>query len=226
MIENNPIRLFLVRHGNTFEKGETPTQVGAKTDLPLTAQGKEQAKYFAHFLALEKCPIKAIYTGSLKRQIDSAEILANELHLGDQIIHRDLAALTEIDYGLWEGLTSEEILNQWPGEYKSWTTKAEWPKKIFNGSLDNHLKNLALWIKNLRETYSNGDIIVGVTSNGIMRFFYALEMKEEWDRLRDGNQVEDLKVKTGHFCELHLFKDSIKIISWNQNPASYTKNAF
>ena len=27
-------RLIIARHGNTFEKGQTPTRVGGRTDLP------------------------------------------------------------------------------------------------------------------------------------------------------------------------------------------------
>ena len=32
-------RLVIVRHGNTFEAGEPPRRIGARTDLPLTATG-------------------------------------------------------------------------------------------------------------------------------------------------------------------------------------------
>ncbi|OZB12451.1 MAG: histidine phosphatase family protein, partial [Rhodobacterales bacterium 34-62-10] len=43
-------RLFIVRHGNTFDKGDTVTRVGARTDLPLSVSGREQAqKLAAHF---------------------------------------------------------------------------------------------------------------------------------------------------------------------------------
>ena len=29
---------MIVRHGNTFRAGETPTRVGARTDLPLVEE--------------------------------------------------------------------------------------------------------------------------------------------------------------------------------------------
>jgi broad specificity phosphatase PhoE len=43
-------RLFVVRHGNTFDAGDVITRVGGRTDLPLSASGKAQAeKLAAHF---------------------------------------------------------------------------------------------------------------------------------------------------------------------------------
>ena len=35
---------IVVRHGNTFEADEQPRRIGARTDLPLTAKGVEQAR--------------------------------------------------------------------------------------------------------------------------------------------------------------------------------------
>ena len=43
--------LIIARHGNTFGPGDTPTRVGARTDLPLVESGKAQAKALGlHFL--------------------------------------------------------------------------------------------------------------------------------------------------------------------------------
>ena len=41
--------LIIARHGNTFRKGETPTRVGGRTDLPLVEEerGRGIGKYLA-----------------------------------------------------------------------------------------------------------------------------------------------------------------------------------
>ena len=41
--------LIIARHGNTFRKGETPTRVGSRTDLPLVEdeRGRGIGKYLA-----------------------------------------------------------------------------------------------------------------------------------------------------------------------------------
>ncbi|MFZ4686424.1 MAG: histidine phosphatase family protein [Hyphomonadaceae bacterium] len=36
-------RIFIVRHGNTFDKGDVVTRVGGRTDLPLSTSGSAQA---------------------------------------------------------------------------------------------------------------------------------------------------------------------------------------
>lgn len=220
-MSNTPLRLFLVRHGNTFEKGEIPTQVGAKTDIPLTSQGREQARLFAECLISQSIRPKAIYAGGLKRQIESAHIVASSLSLPSEAIHLNEKGLTEIDYGKWEGLTSEAITAEWPQEYEAWSHRAEWPPNVFVGSLEGHLQALRQWLDHLRASYTGGETVVGFTSNGIMRFFYALQDPTHWEQLKKQSQIEDLKVKTGHFGEIWLYPHSIKIEKWNQNPRNF-----
>lgn len=209
MLNTKPIRLILVRHGNTFESGQTPIQVGARTNLPLTAQGRNQAHIFAKHLDSLGVRPRAIYAGALLRQTESAAIVGKHFHM-EHDIHVNEAALTEIDYGLWEGLTSDEIASQWPDEYRHWTAEAKWPAHIFGSSEEAHIKNIKSWLDLLRKTYSSEDTVVGVTSNGVIRFFYLLQEHVK--------ATGDLKVKTGNFCELLLFKDSVQVKTWNVTP--------
>ena len=208
------IRLFLLRHGNTFEKDETAKQIGSATDLPLTKKGCSQAELFLSFLKNKKISPKKIYSGNLLRQRQTAEILSKGLQM-DRIIEEN--ALMEIDYGLWEGLSSEKIKKQWPDEYKAWTEKAKWPEGIFQGSFENHKKLLKIWMDKLLKDHI-GDI-VAVSSNGIMRLFYSF-IENEWNQLMENAQMEKIKVKTGHFCEIHLDSD-VKIKRWNNNPEKF-----
>lgn len=198
------MRLILMRHGNTFEKDETPIQVGARTDLPLTSFGKEQAKRVLEYLLEKKIVPKAIYSGNLKRQIESALIIGNHFKLTPLKIE----SLTEIDYGLWEGLTAEKIQTEWPKEYKEWTEEAIWPKNIFNSSYSKMKKTLDDWLRSLTDIYNEKDTVFAVTSNGLLRFF-----KNE-------------KVKTGHFCELKLYPGGFEIHSWNQTSPFPSPNPF
>jgi broad specificity phosphatase PhoE len=47
-------RIVIVRHGNTFEAGETPRRIGARTDLPLTADGQAQADALGRWFAAQR----------------------------------------------------------------------------------------------------------------------------------------------------------------------------
>ena len=174
--------------------------VGARTDLLLTSEGREQARRFAH--SLESQP-QAIYSGSLLRQTQTADIVRGRFSLDVPIRE---TALTEIDYGAWEGLTQEEIRERWPEELAAWTAEARWPHGIFGRSAKEHLDDIQNWIGRLRRLYASGDLVVAVTSNGILRFFYSLQEKVS------------LKVQTGHFCELSILQDSIRVERWNVKP--------
>lgn len=190
------IRLFLVRHGNTFEKGQIAVQVGARTDLSLTEEGCRQAKKMAEYLLKHQIFPVAFYRGNLKRQTEFAEIMSKPFH--PLLISEP--ALTEIDYGPWEGLTSEKIAEQWPTEYAEWNESAKWPEKIFPCTYQSHKQALDEWLKKIENEHPPGNSVVAVSSNGLLRL-----LKNE-------------KVKTGHFCELHLHSGRFEIKSWNQSP--------
>ncbi len=202
------MRLILLRHGNTFESHETPLQVGSQTDLPLTETGKTQALDFAHYLIKEKIIPSAIYAGGLKRQIETAQIVAKELCIEDKM-HLHEEALNEVDYGSWEGLSSEQILMGWPDEYAAWSQQSFWPEAIFGRSFDWHRDQIKEWMEHLGSIYKGDEMVVGVTSNGIMRFFYSL--------CKETNSAEAGKVKTGNFCELSLEGKELILKKWNHH---------
>lgn len=205
------IRLILVRHGNTFETGQTPLQVGARTDLPLTAQGRKQAEQMGDYLLAHSISPAAIYAGNLKRQIESAEIIASRLASSCPLKLRE-PSLTEIDYGAWEGLPSDEIARRWPNEYLAWAEEGKWPAPIFGGSLQKHRADIANWIASLRAAFTSGDVVVAVSSNGLIRFF-----SNEWETFAKAKQMDRLKVKTGHFCDLDLSSKNVLVRSWNHS---------
>lgn len=70
--------LLLARHGNTFEKSDKVVWVGARTDLPLTGKGKEQAQALAAGLQPLASRIKRVIAGPLKRTREHAEIAAGQ----------------------------------------------------------------------------------------------------------------------------------------------------
>lgn len=188
-------RLILMRHGNTFEEGETPVQVGARTDLSLTGKGRGQAEAMLRYLLEQKICPKAIFAGSLKRQTESAQIIAQ----GFGLAFEHEPALTEIDYGVWEGLTAEEIAGRWPTEHAEWEA-GKWQRTIFGGTEEGSLRAVEAWLGRLRKACREDDVILGVTSNGLLRRF------------------RNEKVKTGHFCELVLLGERVSIQKWNVKP--------
>jgi len=206
-------RLFLVRHGNTFGPGDTCVQVGSRTDLDLVDSGRKQAQAVADWLESRAIRPAAIYSGPLKRHIQSAKIVAFRFDLQ---VHTGVEALNEIDFGEWEGLTPEQIEQQFHTEYHAWKTKAEWPDNIFEGNFDSRLSGIRSWVSELAKTYSESEAIVAFSSGGNIRYFYSL-LTSEWRKLVRDRAVETLKVGTGKVCELEIFAHSIRVVSWNSS---------
>jgi broad specificity phosphatase PhoE len=94
-------RLILVRHGTTTMNVEN--RYRGRRDIPLDAQGYQDAVDAARVLS--GVGLGAVYTGPLRRTIATAQIIADEARVPDlRILH----GLNNVDYGAWEGMTSEE----------------------------------------------------------------------------------------------------------------------
>jgi probable phosphoglycerate mutase len=204
-------RLFLVRHGNTFEAGETPVYVGAATDLALTIEGRAQAQRVGDELKARGVTPTTIVCGPLLRQRQSAEELVGRLGL--DIKPREESLLCEIHYGTWEGLSEKEITTNWPKEFDAWTKKAKWPE-VFNSKESEMLTGIKQF---LNEAISFPGDTIAVTSNGVLRVVYSL-LSEDWSELVADGEISRAKVKTGAYCILEFDSESWRISEWNVRP--------
>jgi broad specificity phosphatase PhoE len=209
------LSLIIARHGNTFEADETPTQVGARTDLSLTAAGQAQAIQLGIYLEANFTPIQAIYCGDLKRQQQTAQLIQQQLKEAP-LCQMD-SALDEIDYGDWEGLTSEMIQKDWAEEYVAWGQSAKWPENIFGTSFEQHRQAVSEFLDYLHRQHAPGETVLAVSSQGIIRLFLN-QIPEIWQEITEKNAAEDYKVKTGHFCHLLVTPSDIEVVSWNVRP--------
>lgn len=203
------VRLFLIRHGNTFESHDVPVMVGSQTDMALTHKGLAQAKDMAMYFEQNKIQIDHLICGGLLRQQQMAQALCERFpHLSP----KSEAAFDEIDYGEWEGLTPEQVKKTWPKDYERWVRFATWPK-TFGQSGNEKRKVLLDWIDDAKETMADKTVVIA-TSQGVIKLFVSL-----YPALWEKNDLEAFRVKTGHFCELTL-ADTVTIEQWNQPPLS------
>lgn len=216
--ENNHIApsLFLIRHGNTFSPGETCLQVGAKTDIPLVAKGKEQAEKVGLWFNEKQIVPAAIFSGPLKRQKETSEIAAAKLSFPLESIKEE-SSLTEIDFGAWEGLTPEEINSGWPEENELWQKKAIFPENVFEDSFQVRQEAIVKFLEDLRKEFKAGENLLAFSSGGIIRTFYSL-LAAEWRKLQRSGQMAELKVGTGNISEIKILESGFKVISWNVKP--------
>ena len=102
----NPLRLFLVRHGETAANLEM-RYLGSRDD-PLTERGVQQAAQLAQSLAA--LPITAVLTSPLRRAADTAIPIARQCGIEPRIDTR----LREGAFGEWEGLSRKEVRDRSP----------------------------------------------------------------------------------------------------------------
>src|SRR5919109_5471231 len=104
LLEQTPVetcRLYLVRHGTTTLNVEN--RYRGRRDIPLDAQGYQDAVDAAR--RLSAVGLSAVYTGPLRRTIATAQIIADAARVPDlRILH----GLNNLDYGAWEGMTTDE----------------------------------------------------------------------------------------------------------------------
>ena len=104
------LRLTLVRHGETA--GQSSIRYYGRTDVPLSAAGREQMRRVG--VALADRRFRVAYTSTLARSTEAARIVTT----GIPVIA--VAEFDEIDFGEWEGLTAEEIQARHPALFAQW----------------------------------------------------------------------------------------------------------
>ncbi len=109
--------LYLVRHGET--EGSEVKRYKGSIDVPLSEKGIRQMEQVAKYLnRLYKSynGLKAVYCSPLIRALKSAEIVA-EQHSLKPIVIPDLR---ERSFGIWEGMSFDEIKESYPEEFEAW----------------------------------------------------------------------------------------------------------
>lgn len=198
-------RLIIVRHGNTFDPGDKPTRVGARTDLPLSTSGERQASALAtHFR--DKDFAAAFCSPLLRTRQTARTILAG--HAGSPAL-LILPFLTEIDYGPDENQTEEAVIARIGAEaIDAWDADATPPPgwHVDPGALRAAWADLLARAANVD---SDASVLV-VTSNGIARFLP--------DVVNEVPAGLERKLKTGAWGSVEVDRKGARILDWNVRP--------
>jgi broad specificity phosphatase PhoE len=105
-------QFYVVRTGETTWEKES--RIESLTGAPLSEAGVEAARR----VGLELVPHEptVVYASAGEAEQETAALIAAELGVKVRTDKR----LCEIDYGLWQGLTVEEIKRRQPSLYKQW----------------------------------------------------------------------------------------------------------
>jgi probable phosphoglycerate mutase len=203
-------RLYIVRHGNTFEAGETPRRIGSRTDLPLTAAGLAQAEALGTYFAREGVAFSRALSSGLKRTRATGEaILARQAH---PLVLETADFLAEVDHGPDENQTEDAVLARigraslelWDAEAvppPGWDVRAEWRRKC--------------WLAFAEEAVAahRDDAILLVTSNGAGRFALSAF------GLKPGGKAQGVKFRTGSFGLVEAGGGGkFRLLDWDKRP--------
>jgi phosphoserine phosphatase len=106
-------KILLVRHGHV--EGIKPERFRGRADVPLTDRGAAEAKAVAQRIASTWHPIK-VYTSPMRRCVDTGGAIAEACHVETQV----LTDLNDIDYGLWQWRSYEEVQQTEPRLFSVW----------------------------------------------------------------------------------------------------------
>lgn len=165
------MNFYFVRHGETDENVKK-TYYGA-TDVSLNIRGIEQCLKLQH--KLKDVKFDKIYCSERLRARETAEMVAGESK--ESIVYDE--RINELNFGVFEGKTYEEIKSLYPEECKEW--EQQWKEFCPKGGESylmfyHRIKNFMEEIKEL-----SAENVLIVTHGGVIRSVYAYILNEDLD---------------------------------------------
>src|SRR3989338_6655939 len=180
--------ILLIRHAQS--KGNETNTVQGQTDEGLSELGKSQALNLTEYF--NSGDLNAIYSSDLRRAVETAEPTAKKLNLE---IKKDID-LREADFGIWEGLTYEEVKNKYSDEYNKWH-KNYYIRPSWFESFESHYKRVKKALEKILNAHQLNDKVAVFTHGG------SIKTQIGYFRKLDG---EGLTEFTNLNCSITLIK--------------------
>jgi broad specificity phosphatase PhoE len=152
---------LILRHGQSVWNAEHRWQ--GWIDIPLTEAGEAQARARAESLAGDGIDVPVVFASDLQRAHRTAELIAEAI--GARVVTD--ARLRERHGGEWQGHTSAEIDERWPGMRERWRSRelhappgAEADEQV--------LARFDLALRDIVDSTGDDDVLV-VTHGGMVR---------------------------------------------------------
>ena len=112
-------KIYLIRHGQTAANNGKRFQ--GSLDYPLDGVGLAQAAQLGEYF--QNLHLDAIYSSNMLR----ARMTAAAIAMAKNMAYRTVDDLREASFGLWEGLSFDEIQSRWPEKMDMFFTRpGEW----------------------------------------------------------------------------------------------------
>jgi len=168
--------IWLVRHGETDWNASRRLQ--GSTDIELNALGQRQAESVAqHFRTIR---FDAIYSSPLVRTAQTALPLARQ----QQLPLLQETALAERDFGVFQGLTPDDIAAAFPDDFRRWQAREPDFCPLHGESLRDFQTRVKGVLEKIARAHSNQTIAV-FSHGGVLDIIYRLAKRLDLQVPRD-----------------------------------------
>jgi broad specificity phosphatase PhoE len=189
--------IAVVRHGRHAQTGR---YTGRRSDPALTEAGRRQADCVA--VALAEPGRRTVFASPLRRALETAAPCCARW----QVQPRVLPGLAEIDFGVWDGLSYDEIRRSHPQLQRQWLRDPEETAPPDGETLGAFRRRVEEAWRHILET--TGDEPVAVFAHGgTVRSIVSLVLD-----LRHG-QSSRLQVDTGSISRLTVYADGVTVVA-------------
>lgn len=198
------MRFLLIRHGETV--WNTQGRYQGNTDIQLSELGRKQAALLAE--RLQTVQIDHIYASPLSRAYDTAMETAKLKGMEVTVDER----LRELDFGVWDGLTRDELAEKFGDSYKDYRKEPFHYPFPGEGSLNHAKFRVGMAIEEIKEKYYNTDQTVAVFAHGgilKLAIFHLLDLSSRYYRNieLDNTSITIIDVLPDR-CMLQLLNDA------------------
>ena len=145
------MKLYLVRHGETEHNRQRLVQ--GQSEQGLTKLGLKQATAAARTLDLNN--IVALYSSPLKRAVETASVIQTHGSPSHSTVHN----LSELNVGELDGLSSQEMRDQYPKFMAAWDRNSGEAQLPGGESLAQVQSRAWEWVIDVAEQHTDGQVV-------------------------------------------------------------------
>lgn len=186
------MKLIMVRHGET--EANVSGIYSGWTNYSLTAKGEKQVKKVVEYLKHEN--IDVIYSSPLDRALKIAKAIADETNKDIEIVD----SLREINFGIFEGKTHEEIKRDHKDEYKNWSEDYVNYRVSQGESLRDLHDRINEFVNELKKTNEDKTYLLvthGGTIGVLITILLGLDMEKMWNFKIPPGSVAEIEYNQG-----------------------------
>lgn len=183
--------ILFVRHGET--DWNIAKRVQGTTDIPLNENGRKQAELLCENLEKESVNLRRIYSSRQIRALTTAKIAGSRFNIPVKVI----PGLEEMNFGLFEGHTWDEIGVLYPDELIKWQSDKRYNKapngESYQDLLERLFSGLNQIMEEMKDNYSDGDVLI-LTHGAVIMSLITLKKDLDFKTSYMDISIENAKI--------------------------------